>query len=52
MKCIKKSISLPEQLSKALDAVAKVKIRNRSEQIKESLMNDPDIREVLKGMKE
>jgi metal-responsive CopG/Arc/MetJ family transcriptional regulator len=44
-------ISLPPDLLEAVDKVADLKDRTRSAQIKESLQMDPDIYEVLEGMK-
>lgn len=51
MSNIKVTVSLPANIFEALDATAKANFRNRSQQIAESLKNDPDVYEVLEGMK-
>lgn len=45
------SITINKKLLEVLDATAKSKGRSRSQQIRESLQLDPDIYEVLEGMK-
>lgn len=51
MKSIKVTVSLPIDLLEALDGTAKANLRNRSQQVAESLKNDPDIYAVLEGIK-
>lgn len=51
MNKVKVMVSLPINILEALDKVAAVQLRNRSQQVVESLKNDPDIYEVLEGMK-
>ena len=46
------TVSLPADLLEALDAVAEKQMRNRSQQLVESLKNDPDVDEVLEGLRE
>ena len=49
---IKVMISLNPNLLEALDAVAKIEMKNRSVKVTEVLRNDPDIYEVLEGIME
>lgn len=49
---IKVMISLNPDLLEALDAVAKTEMKTRSAKVTEILRNDPDIFDVLKGIKE
>lgn len=49
---IKVMISLNPNLLAALDAMAKIEMKTRSAKVTEILRNDPDIWDVLEGMKE
>lgn len=48
---IKVMISLHPDILEALDAVAKKEMVNRSAYIQKCLKNDPDVYDVLEGMK-
>jgi metal-responsive CopG/Arc/MetJ family transcriptional regulator len=45
------NITISKEILEALDAVAKTKGRTRSQQVRESLQNDPDVYEVLEGIR-
>lgn len=51
MPYVKKSVTLTPELLAAADAVARSKGRTLSQQIRESLQNDPDVYEKMEEMK-